>query len=254
MIRMRLLIVFVLVTLLPVLGVGVGTFIVSYHNGQQQSIDRLESVAARKELAIQGWIKSMHQELLFASQTNNSPYLVRNALRLGNEGRTYRWYNNLVRIRLQSYINQSSQLNELFLIDLQGDVIVSTNPEREGLVYLEQLVFQQSLEQPTTQLPFYQLEQNSPMVYSLPVDRVSVITLAPVNDETGQLMGVMGGRADVSVLNGILDERTGMGSTGQAYLVDSNNALLMAPRWVYYQVMEMGILLLQFTHRESTRL
>ena len=63
MIRARLLIGFVLVALLPVIGVGISTYLVSYQNGRQQSIDRLESVAARKELAIQVWVQSLEQEL-----------------------------------------------------------------------------------------------------------------------------------------------------------------------------------------------
>ena len=99
MIRVRLLVGFVLVTLLPVLGVGIGTYLVSYQNGRQQSIDRLESVAARKELAIQVWTQSLQQELQIASKTDYSPKLVSNALSLSNEGVAYSWYNNLVRKR-----------------------------------------------------------------------------------------------------------------------------------------------------------
>ena len=106
MIRARLLIGFILVALLPVIGVGIVTYIVGYDNGRQQSIDRLESVAARKELSVQVWIQSMQQELQVASRTDYSPKLVGNALVLSNENASYSWYNDLVRKRLQFFVDQ----------------------------------------------------------------------------------------------------------------------------------------------------
>jgi signal transduction histidine kinase len=227
MIRVRLLVCFVLVALLPVIGVGIGTFMVSYHNGRLQSIDRLESVAARKELAIQEWIRLLQQELQIASKADISPKLVNNALRLSNEGIAYAWYNNLVRIRLRSFINQSSQLEELFLIDLQGDVVVSTDPGREGIIYQDKQIFQQGMRNPATQLPFYPLAQDADDNQTLQQDQKMVIVLVPVTGDKGELLGVIGGRASVATLHTILNERTGMGNTGKAYLVDVNHALLM---------------------------
>ena len=73
MIRERLLWGFVLIALVPLLGVGVATLLVSYYNDRQQSVDRLESVAARKELAIRTWAQSWQQELQVVSQTDYSP-------------------------------------------------------------------------------------------------------------------------------------------------------------------------------------
>ena len=128
MIRERLLWGFVLIALLPLLGVALGTSLVSYYNGRQQSLDRLESVAARKELAIENWANALQAELQVASQTDYSPRFVSNAMRLSNEGKRYEWYNSLVRKRLQALLDQSSEYEELFLLDLAGKVVVSTNP------------------------------------------------------------------------------------------------------------------------------
>ena len=225
MIRQRLLVWFVLLALLPVISVGVGTSIVSYHNGRQQSIDRLESVAARKELAILGWAQSLQQELLFASQTSYAPTLVGTALRLGNEEKVYPWYTNLVRKQLQALVVQSAQLDELFLIDLQGEVIVSTNLDREGVRYAGQPSFERGLAGPYTHLPFLRLDSHQIDVF--PPDRDSVVIVVPVFDPNGQVNGIMGGRAAVESLHALLDERTGLGETGKNYLVDSNYAPLV---------------------------
>lgn len=226
MIRKRLLIWFVVIALLPVIGVGIATSLVSYVNGRQQSIDRLESVAARKELAIQGWIESLQQELLFASQTDCSPQFVNTALRLGNENKQYDWYYTLVRKQLEAFINQSPRLEELFLIDRQGEVVVSTDVAREGAVYYNRTLFQRGSLVPATQLPFHSLPSMSGEPSFLPQDRTSVIAVVPVLDEDQRLMGVMGGRATVAELATILGEGTGLGETGKAYLVDTGYSAL----------------------------
>jgi nitrate/nitrite-specific signal transduction histidine kinase len=226
MIRKRLLVWFVLIALLPVIGVGFGTSLVSYLNGRQQSIDRLESVAARKELAIRGWAESLQDELLFASQTDCSPAFVNTTLRLGNEDKHYAWYFNLVRKQLAAFVSQSPRIEELFLIDLQGEVVVSTDVAREGQSYYGHPLFHQGLIEPATRLPF-----RSPALASAPgqfllQDSDSVIAVVPVIGEDQQRIGLMGGRAAAGDLRTILSEGTGLGETGKAYLVGSEYSAL----------------------------
>lgn len=228
MIRARLLIGFILVALLPVIGVGIVTYIVGYDNGRQQSIDRLESVAARKELSVQVWIQSMQQELQVASRTDYSPKLVGNALVLSNENASYSWYNDLVRKRLQYFVDQSSQLEELFLINLKGDVVVSTDHVREDISYSEFIFDSQGLGNPNIQLPFFWDSEDEGLNNSTVVsDHSSVFILIPVSTDDGQLVGAIGGKFLVNDLYDILNEKTGLGATGQAYLVNWDHALLV---------------------------
>lgn len=228
MIRARLLVGFVLVALLPVIGVGIGTYMVGYQNGRQQSIDRLESVAARKELAIQVWIQSLQQELQVASQTDFSPKLVSNALKLSNEKTSYAWYNNLVRKRLQYFVDQSPQMDELFLVDLDGDVVVSTDLDREHTNFSDFIVEPPELTDNYTQLPFLWDPVDDDQAPSITdSDRSSVFVLIPVNKDDGQLVGEIGGKVSVAALHALLNEKTGLGETGQAYLVNQGYALMV---------------------------
>lgn len=233
MIRLRLLVGFVLVALLPIIAVSIGTYIVSYQSGRQQSIDRLEAVAARKDLAIQGWGKSLQQELQTASQMDYSSKFINNALRLANENYTYTWYNSLVRKRLQGFIDQSSHFDELFLLDNQGKVVISTNVAREGRVYADQEFFQQGLRKSFTQLPFYSGNSNSSGGNGLPKDPTSVVVVTPIIDVGGRPMGVMGGLDSIDDLVTVLNERTGLGETGRTYLVNREHALLAGIQLVY---------------------
>ncbi|MCX6034950.1 MAG: histidine kinase, partial [Chloroflexi bacterium] len=56
---------------------------------------------------------------------------------------------------------------------------------------------------------------------------LSVFVLIPVSTEDGQLVGAIGGKVDISSLRAILNEKTGLGATGQAYLVNWDHALLV---------------------------
>ena len=226
MIRERLLWGFVLIALVPLLGVGIGTSLISYFNGRQQSVDRLESVAARKELAIQTWAQALQQELQVASQTDYSPKFVSTALRLANEGKNYTWYNSLVRKRLQALVDQSSQLEELFLLDVQGRVVVSTDPAREGEDYGMTPEFRWGLARPFTRLPFYPAEAANPSDAVIAANEPAVITVVPHLSENGDPLGVIGGRSDVRPLFAILEEPTGLGETGRAFLVNGSHMLL----------------------------
>jgi len=226
MIRMRLLVGFVLVALLPLFGVGVGTYIVNYRSGRQQSVDRLESVAARKELAIQGWVKSLQDELSAVLQADFSPKLFSTALRLADEGDIYPWYLSLVRKRLQGFVDQSSQFDELFLMDQDGRVLVSTEPTRDGVIYQSLSFFNEGLRNPYTWLPFSS-NTSIPGAAGLSWnDLNSAFGTIPIRDVDGRILGTMTGRGKIDSLHAILDERTSLGDTGKAYLVDSQGTLL----------------------------
>jgi len=226
MIRVRLLVGFVLVALLPVIGVSIGTSLVSYYTGRQQSIDRLASVAARKELAILGLVETLEQDLIFASQTGSTE-LIDTVLRLGNRDTRYTWYLDLARKQLQGSIAQSPRLDELFLVDLQGEVVVSTDPGREGAAYRDWTLFEDSIKAPSTQLPFHPVSTAVEARPVLPLDRNAVVAAVPIFDADGALLGFMGGRTDVSAVQAILAEGTGLGETGKAFLVDVNRAVVV---------------------------
>jgi len=225
-IRARLLVGFVVIALLPVISVGIGTFAVSYQNGRQQAIDRLGSVAALKELAVNDWIRSLHQELVMASQTDCSPKYIHVVLRLARDNKVYVFYNRWMRKRLLAFVEQSPHLEELFLLDLQGVVVLSTDPAREGKTYDDQAFFQQGLTGSYTRLPFSASEHSSGEDNYLARDRTSVIATIPVVDQQGQVLGVIAGCTSVGTLQNLLRERTGLGQTGKAYLVDLNYTLL----------------------------
>jgi nitrate/nitrite-specific signal transduction histidine kinase len=236
MIRFRLLVGFILVGLLPVIGVGVGTYLISYQNGRQQALDRLESIAARKELSIQVWIQSLAQDLQVAAQTDVSPKLVVNALKLSNEGFSYSWYNNLVRKRLQRFVGQSPQLEELFLVDMAGNLVVSTNPQADLDNYKEKLSLIEGFGDNYIELPFL-TNGNAAGETDFP----NVIFLSRVVNDDGTRVGWIGGKFKLNPLLDILQENTGLGETGIAYLVNWDHSLLAGTGRIFLNGNEQGV-------------
>jgi nitrate/nitrite-specific signal transduction histidine kinase len=215
-IRARLLVGFVLIALLPAVAISVGSTIVGYRNGRQQALERLESVVALRELEINTWIGSMRNELTLALTEEYA--LDRARVVLGRTGgnQYYEFFNKALRYRLDWFVGNSEQLKELFLIDRERQVVLSTDVAQEGRMYVEPGFPEQGSTNPRVWLPFY----------ARPEDPMSAVVMIPVAGADGSMLGVMAGRASVEALGDILSSRGGLGRTGKAYLVDPNYCLL----------------------------
>jgi signal transduction histidine kinase len=206
--------------------ISLGSAAVGYQNGRQQAVRQLESAAALKELALQNWVHSLQEQLVIVSNTQGESASIAVVLDLARSNDYYNFYNEAVRNRLRSFVSQSQLLQELFLLDVQGRVVLSTDTTQEGKVYRDSAFFQRGLTSPYAQLPFY---GSGPATdTSTSSGQASVIVVIPVVGQDGQPLGEMAGRASVAPLDQLLAEQTGLGQTGKAYLVDAQHALLMS--------------------------
>jgi signal transduction histidine kinase len=109
--------------------------------------------------------------------------------------------------------------DELFLMDRDGVVRLSTRPAYEKQVHAIDNYFVQGMKVPYIEQPSY----------SLSLGKMIVIVAAPIKED-GSILGVLAGRASLQSLNEIMLERTGLGNTGETYLVGSNYRLLTGLR------------------------
>jgi len=247
-IRARLLVGFVLMALLPAIGISVGSVVLGYYNGQQQALDRLESVAALKESEISAWMDSLRNELVAPLSPEYAQERPRVVLTLARDHMYYDFYHKATCRHFRRYIEQTEQLQELFLLDLQGRVVLSTDIAQEGKDYSNQPFFQQGLTRPYAQPPFYPVtpDADSATEPGAPArvagedpsssrseeeDRRAMITAIPVISRDGQPLGVMASRSRTERIGEILRERTGLGRTGKSYLVSLDNDLLVESRF-----------------------
>lgn len=219
-IRTRLLVAFISVVLLTGLVIAAVSAYFNFQNAQEQIFDQLESVATLKESQVNTWIDDLQNELdslLF----EQSRFSLATSLLLASDklspGVREDVYGNL-RDDLKRLIERTGRFEEIFLMNQQGQTVLSTDPAQEGKIQDNQTYFKEGLKGAYVQPPrhFPSLGQDL------------VIFTQPVIDTDGQVLGVLAGRASLEVLSKIMVERAGLGETGETYLVASNQALLTA--------------------------
>jgi len=225
-IRARLLVSFVVVTLLPAIGISVGSAIVGYRSGRQQAIGRLESAAALKELAISGWVQSLQQELVIASQSEGEFERISVVLDLAQENKYYDFYNKAVQRRLQSFVRQSALLQEIALVDPQGRVVLTTDGSQDDGISAGPIAAAQPSALPTVVLPF---RSDQSQTDASTTAGVTAIVAIPITSHDGRVLGSMVGRAGMAPFDEALQERTGLGGSGKAYVVNTHHELLTGP-------------------------
>jgi nitrate/nitrite-specific signal transduction histidine kinase len=233
-IRSRLLVGFVLMALLPAIGISAGSVVLGYYNGQKQTLERLQSVAALKESETGFWLDSLRHELVAPLSQEFARDRPRIVLSMARNHIHYDFYHKATRRLFAQYVAQGKQLRELFLVDLQGQVILSTDPGNEGDDYSEQPFFRQGLVGPTTQPPFYSVEMEGNASGATGAGRPEIsdlITAIPIYGDDGEVLGVMAGRSSTERIGEILREPTGLGATGRAYLVNHDHDLLLTSRF-----------------------
>lgn len=217
-IRSRLLITYVPLSLLLALVIGGSAFLMARNQVRRQVENQLESVATLKEAEIQTWLNDLLISLNVVASGQDVPIQLEIILASASIETTA--YEDL-QTRFQWAIDQMGLYEEMFVMDLQGQVILSTDPTQQGKVYVREAFFERGLTSPYVDSPSY----------SPSLEETSVLAARPVTDKTGQTIAVLAGRADMEALSEIMLERSGLGETGETYLVGTNYVQLTRSRF-----------------------
>ncbi len=176
---------------------------------KQAAFDRLNVAATLKEAEITRWFEDQQRDFL---QTTHTPDVQTNLATLLNS--------NIVLEKQQAYqvlaqylieVNQiKPSLREIFILDRSNRIVLSTNKEREGdyqilanITYVEQVEVGANL---------------APIFYVSPITGKPAITLAkPLNNRQGMILVDL----DLERIDRIVREKTGLGASGESYLVGS---------------------------------
>jgi signal transduction histidine kinase/DNA-binding response OmpR family regulator len=221
--RNLLLRAFVLFALLPLLILSILTLWRHYRSSQAQVVAQLTSVATLKENQVNTWFDSLPAELeILVSNPSVSDNMAELLLGQHNEFMLTGWRQLLVDTLLLSK-SSGQKFDEIFLIDTNGDVVVSTNPTHEGESVKGERFFQEGLLNSVVQPP-----ASKALFGQQPV----ILASTPVFDDLDMVRGVLAGAASLRTLEEIMSERAGLGQSGETYLVDENYQMLTSPRQV----------------------
>lgn len=211
-IRTRLILAFVLIVLLPMTFISAVLSISGSEGAQLQLSTQLETVVSFKERAIDTWTATLANALADAL-IGDSPQLLVNIL---GQGPVERNENRLACTAVRDHFRQLMKHYEaLFVLDRNGRVVLSTENGQEGREYGDQVFFQRGL-------------AKASVVPSAAGGATTVIAVRPLVDRGGLVMGVLAGRARLAPLHEIIYNPTGLGKTGETFLVGGDSVLLTA--------------------------
>ncbi|MEK7809488.1 MAG: GAF domain-containing protein [Chloroflexota bacterium] len=213
-IRTRLLAAFAAAVLLPALVTASSDAIIGNSNAENETVNRLQAVAAIKESQINAWVNELKSNLDVEMKLDEEGRLL-TLVKAPPDSAEFKSAYSTVSRRLRQAIILRGLYEELFVIDSNGVIILSTNVFQEGKTLRNEPFFQQILQEVSLQPP----------AFSETLGHFSVLATRPITEQ-GKPLGALLGRASLAVLDGFVSDRNGLGRTGEIYLVNPNFVLL----------------------------
>ncbi len=112
---------------------------------------------------------------------------------------------------------------EVFILDKNGKIVATTNPEEEiETDFSEDLVFLGGREKTYVKDAFYDEE----------FGKNAIAVSTPIFNETKEFSGVFVAKMEVNALNEITTDRTGLGQTGEIYLINKDGYMITHSRFI----------------------
>jgi HAMP domain-containing protein len=232
-IRARLTASFLGLVIVPILvSSGISAYVIR-QNAQDTAYLDLESAAALKERDIKTWVDTMRDTLSIVFTREQERTIARSLLDSPEQGSLDDEAGTFAEITedLDVVLAKTDIFTELFVLDREGQVVLSTEDGQVGKIYKTESFFQIGLEGYYVQAPFY----------SQSLDAITIFIAKPLVDQYGHAAGVLAGRANLSELEEIMLADIGTGQTSETYLVRANHAVMTPLKFEGYPVNETYI-------------
>jgi GAF domain-containing protein/HAMP domain-containing protein len=204
---------------------------VTYHHARdmlrQSVFDRLTAVANLKEEDLKRWVYELREDVIVLVELPGFQEQVEQLLQThpGEQARSRAEYQvayHFLSDYLATIEQQKTAFRELAIISQAGGrVVVSTEKRHEGQYRSQDTYFLQA-----NQDVFVQNIYISPHTGDL------TITIAvPLWARDGRRLGVLAAHLDVGRMDHIVLERSGLGRSGETYLVDQHNIVISGERF-----------------------
>ena len=231
---------FLLVAIVPIVVIGY----LAYDSGRQSIVNNVEShlhsVAILKEQEIENWVDHLeHTMVWLATSSPVSSDATVLATHNTDDPRYLSAHQSLTAEFKRMAVTR--HMSPIFLLDsTSGRIIASSNATWEGKFRESEQYFIQGKDN----------HYISEIFHSLTLGQPTMVLSAPVEDSRGQLVGVLAGHASLAQLSELMLERSGLGETGETFLVNKNNLLItntvFAPegafkKWVFGEGMKWAL-------------
>jgi signal transduction histidine kinase/CheY-like chemotaxis protein len=214
---------FLVLSVLMVAAVGVLAYLRARNTLQASIYDRLDAAVAQKSGAVNNWLDDQRRNVVFvgqlfgSTQSSGDPRLKtlsRELLAPDTRPAVRRQAHDIILSTLNGVIAQTADAVEYLILDQSGKVRLSTTAAHEGVSQAHEQYFQQAADAVTVVQPI----ANSSMTGG------PTITIAtPLFDNDGEEIGELAANLSLERLDGIVIQATGLGDSGQMYLVAPNH-------------------------------
>lgn len=221
-IRTRLILILIAFAILPVaISASVAT-ILQNRSSRENTTNSLTAIATIKTTQIEEWIGGLQNNLQNELSRDADTLRMRTILSAAAD-------TPLIQAAYETQLNvfqnaaqaANSPFEEIFMLNLEGDVILSTSPQQEGKNFALQPFFKNGLRGPYLQGASFNPTNQT----------ITIVASAPIATPQGETIGVLAGRAKMIQINNLLTQRIGMGATGETYLIAANYALMTNSRF-----------------------
>jgi adenylate cyclase len=177
---------------------------------KEQTYTHLQSVAVLKESAVAEFLNEVTTEIEFLNNRSTvKPYLL-SLLTKGDSTSK-----EIIASRTHDLLTYKKVFTKIKVLNKDGLIVYSTEENDEGKIAASE--------------PYFLLAKDKTYIqeyyFDLSIGQSVMLIGTPILDEEGSFVGVLAGRIDVGRLNKLMVERSGMGSTGETYLVNSYNVV-----------------------------
>lgn len=214
-IRLKIALLFMLLSILPISIIATIVFIEGKKIISQKAIDHLVTTNDLKLDTLIHWAQSRSR---FLNSIGAVPFLTSSQPAGLNQPSISQ---DTTRAFLNAFVGEH-QFLELFLVDTtDGRIMVSTNPLQEGKFKDDQAFFHQGQTAPFIQDIVFDIASGQPvMIFSV-----------PLLSETKEIWALMAGVADLNGLSEIFEKRNPLSPTEDTYLVNQFNYFITEPRF-----------------------
>ncbi|MDX1301250.1 adenylate/guanylate cyclase domain-containing protein [Photobacterium sp.] len=226
--KARMTVYFLLVSVLVVVALAAVTYFLSAETQKEVAIAQFEVIADHKEFEINRFVS---EQIAIATKIAGLDELRKAAdSLLSKEFDSAQYqaaYLELAEVLfLSTFLDygsaSASDLTEILLLtNVGGRVFFSTDPSHEGQYRLSDQYFTKGRQGTYLRKVYPGAESGVPTL------TVSTPLLSPA----GELLGVLAAHIRLSVLVEIVSRRTGLGESGEAYLIDAHNRFISAERF-----------------------
>jgi GAF domain-containing protein/HAMP domain-containing protein len=214
-IRTRLLLASVTLVIVPMAVLTLVSTSLVRQNSQLTSRQELAASAASLSEQIDNWFQSLRTNLVIeverSTETGSLVGLLSSVPGTPDFENAYQ----AQRQRFVDTIRLRRTFEELLVLDRNGIVRLSTNPQRENTVNASLEFFRSGMKG-----PFIQAQRSESSV-----NPINVTVALPIVDQKGQTLGVIAGRTGMENIRRIIESGMGSGST-EIYLVGNDGVLL----------------------------